>query len=113
MWSKPKEVDDVTLAFPARVCGTLLPLMGEIPEQFHRHNGTRWNELASKWFMFGLPRESELYCRDGVDGNKALRHLGACLGSFEPAHEHKEAGVAYLMSLFFVRVEIKGEVYET
>jgi len=48
---------------------------------------------------------------DGIDQNKALRHIKAILGSFEPKHEHKEAAAAYLLSLWFKSVKYaKGEV---
>ena len=39
--------------------------------------------------------------KQGISLSLALRHLGACLSSWEPKHEHKTAGVAYLMSLWF------------
>jgi hypothetical protein len=32
-------------------------------------------------------------------------HLKAIMGSFQPKHEHKTAGVAYLMSLWFEAVQ--------
>ena len=35
------------------------------------------------------------------DTNKAIRHLKAILVSYDPKHEHKEAGVAFLLSEWF------------
>lgn len=39
--------------------------------------------------------------KDGIDPAKAKRHLMAVLGSFEPKHEHKEAGAGWLMSMWY------------
>ena len=36
-----------------------------------------------------------------IDPEAVNRHTRACLRSFEPRHEHKIAGVAYLLSLWF------------
>lgn len=102
------DVDDVTLAFPARVVGTLLPAWGEIPDEF-KQAGNQWCQLAERWFFRGLGG-SAFYPKPGVDPKKAVRHVSACLGSFEPKHEHKEAGCAYLLATFFERVEIDGAV---
>jgi hypothetical protein len=43
--------------------------------------------------------------KEGVDGNLAFRHLSAIQRSFTPKHEHKEAAVAYLASLWFEDVD--------
>lgn len=97
-WSQPQQISDVMLAFPASVIGTLLPPMSEIPQEFHDSRNP-WCKIASDLFFNGghLPKS-----RHGVDRNNAARHLRAVLGSFEPKHEHKEAGAAYLMSLWYV-----------
>lgn len=97
-WAKPTGVDAATRAFPASVMGSLLPDMDDIPEEFKRQDGTPWNELASKWFFAGLKKAPVF--KPGIDASAAMGHLKACLGSYEPKHEHKEAGVAYLMSLW-------------
>lgn len=96
MWDKPTEVSQVDMAFGA--AGNLskyLPDMKEIPENIDR----KWMKLTSKWFFRGL--NGDFVPKDGIDKNVALRHLKTILGSFEPKHQHKEAGVAYLMSLWF------------
>jgi len=78
----------------------LMPAMKDIPKQFRSHNGTKWNRLASDWFFSGVENLS-LQPRDGVDTQKALRHIRAILISFAPKHEHKEAGIAYLLDQWF------------
>jgi hypothetical protein len=101
-WAQPQPVDDLALSFGGRMAD-LLPPVSEIPAEFHRHNGTEWNRRVSAWFFSGL--KGRLVPREGVDSRVAVRHLQAILGSWEPKHEHKEAGVAYLMSLWFDRFE--------
>lgn len=96
-WARPTEVSDVQVVFPASVKG-LLPPPDEIPKEFKRHAGTWANRMFSEWFYNGLSEAPRF--RDGIDPEKAMRHLTACMGSFEPRHEHKEAGVAYLLSLW-------------
>jgi len=72
--------------------------MEDIPRDFpgKRH----WVDVQQRWFFAGLDAR-ELRAKPGIDKRKALTHLSACQQSFEPRHEHKEAGVAYLMSLWF------------
>ena len=103
----PQDVDDLTMAFPASV-KHLMPTREEIPEDFLRGR-TKWNDLVGHWFFRGL-EGAEFTPRDGIDQAKALSHIKTVLGSFEPKHEHKEAAVAYLLSLWFKRVKYaKGE----
>lgn len=96
---KPVEVDNVTLAFPAEVVGKLLPAYNLIPEEFRRDR-TKWNKIVNTWFACGLEEESAPKVRAEFDKDKVWRHLSACMRSYEPRHEHKTAGVAYLMSLW-------------
>ena len=102
----PKELSAVEVAFPANV-NHLLPAWESIPSEFKRFGANQWTRLAAQWFFSGLPKETvaELKPRDGIDKAKALRHVQACLGSFKPKHEHKEAGCAYLLSLWFEPLE--------
>lgn len=64
-------------------------------------HGRDWIEFQRQWFYEGLPADTTMDLKDGIDGNAAFRHLSAIQGSFEPKHEHKEAAVAYLASLWF------------
>ena len=43
----------------------------------------------------------------GVDFKQAHAHISVILGSFEPKHEHKIAGCAYLESMWFVPETVK------
>lgn len=96
---KPQPVDQVTMVFGGGAM-KLLPPWSEIPDEFKsRHN--KWSKTISKWFFSGLPKETQFVAKDGIDGKDALRHIGTCMRSWEPKHEHKEAGCAYLLSLWF------------
>lgn len=96
---KPNEtLTDMDVAFPARV-KHLMPPMADIPAEFHNGRG-KWSKFQQDWFYSGLATLN-LIPRDGIDLKIALRHLKAIQGSFEPKHEHKEAAVAYLASLWF------------
>ena len=96
-WDKPHDIDDATAAFPARVVGTLLPSMAYIPYEF-TSGRSEWCDIVSSLFFRGgyLPD-----VKPGIDAKAAKRHLHAVLGSFEPQHEHKEAGAAWLMSMWY------------
>lgn len=97
------EVSDTLLAFPANVIGSLLPLEEEIPDEFPHE--AKFAEVAQTWFFCGLSPESKFRPKEGVNSGKALRVLQACLGSYEPRHEHKMRGVAFLMSEWFEDIE--------
>lgn len=105
----PTAVDDATLVFPAYV-SHLMPPMNEIPEEF-REGGSVWNEFARDMFFEGLP-DLKLHMVPGVDGDTAFRQLRAICGSFQPKHEHKEATIAYLSSLWFEKAETSERTYE-
>lgn len=102
---QPAEIDDATVAFPAMV-GDLMPSQEDIPEEFKQFLGTKWNQVFSDWFYFGL-KGAKWQSKEGINQDKALRHIGAVMGSYEPKHEYKEAAAAYLMSLWFEDVKYK------
>lgn len=102
----PQEISDALRAFPASV-SHLMPAWEDIPEEFQdRHN--EWVEFQGTWFAAGLTEHFSYVPaidptgdgEDRLDGELILRHLSAIQGSFEPKHEHKEAAVAYLASLW-------------
>ena len=93
----PIPVSDVDMAFGGKAM-EILPPMDAIPAEFQRGN-SEWNRFISDWFFRGLKTYPEP--REGVDFELALKNLKCVIGSFEPKHEHKEAGAAYLASLWF------------
>jgi len=90
------DVSDVDLAFPANV----RHLMPDYETAEARKVDPRWNRLAQDWFFSGLTK-LDLKPRNGVDADRALRHIRAVLGSFQPKHEHKMASIAFLLEEWF------------
>lgn len=103
----PKPVDDVALAFPTST-RDFLPPYAEIPQEFKDWNGpNKWVRLVNDWFFRGV-KLGKLTPKKGIDAQLALRHVRYCMGSWEPKHEHKEAGCAYLLSLWFDDVKYEA-----
>jgi hypothetical protein len=94
----PQELDDAMVAFPVGVA-SLMPDKEDIPEDIIQGR-SKWCRVTSDWFFCGL-RGAKWTSKEGIDQAKALRHVGAILGSWEPKHEDKEAAVAYLLSQWF------------
>lgn len=86
-------ITDLELAF-----GTtrLLPPPEAIPEAFWR--GNAYTQLAEALF-YGAPLAPlRIKFKPGFDANQMQRIVRSHLASFEPKHEHKIAGVGYLIS---------------
>lgn len=97
-YARPLPVTDVDLAFGGDI-SRLMPRYRSLPEEYQRETAP-FCRLVSKWFFSGLDTKT-LKAKEGIDANAALRHCGAVLRSFEPKHEHKIAGVGWLMSQWF------------
>lgn len=93
-------VTDAAIAF-----GTTdgLPKYETVPEEFKQSNETKWNDLFNKIFFghWGNKKLTGFKPKEGVNPELAWRHIQALLRSWESKHEHKEAGVSYLMSQYF------------
>jgi len=96
-FSQPMEVTNST---DVRL---LLPMMGEIPDEFD--NSNKWSRAVSKWFFEGM-RKDAFTEKEGIDKDKAFRHLAAVISRWDLKHEHKTAGAAYLMSRWFNDVKL-------
>ena len=109
---QPQPVTDRQMSFGSDVRG-LLPARADIPEEFERYSNP-YVKFVSDWF-YGGADATRLTEKPGIDRRMALRHLKTVIGSFEPEHNHKIAGVAYLLSLWFdldapvVKVSKKAE----
>lgn len=87
-------------AFPAHVTGTLLPELTDIPADFDQQQ--RWTSFATSLAVGNWDgHDPALIKRDDVDSELAWAHITTVLGSFQPRFEHKVAGVAWLLSLWF------------
>jgi hypothetical protein len=104
-WSKPIPVTDLDIIFAANVVGKFLPAWDELPPEYRAdwHRNTGSFGVIERWFFHGLPGV-EFIPKAGIDLRDALRQIRTCLGSFEPSHENKIAGCAYLLDQFFERI---------
>ena len=83
---------------------TLLPKINELPDEFENHY--KWKKTVSTWFFEGM-RKDAFTAKEGIDKDKAFKHLAAVISSWDLKHEHKTDGAAYLMSLWFSDVSVK------
>jgi hypothetical protein len=100
---QPQEVSDFDTALPTQ-SATLLPGEEAIPAEFYDTTNA-WHVLASRWFYDGLPQATVYEPKDGIDHRVAMRHLRAVLGSFHVSYRHKVAAVAYMLSLWYSRID--------
>lgn len=102
-----KPVSDVLLAFPAGVVRDgYLPAEKDIPKEFeHRREGNIWVQLFHDLFFHKPGKDIYMVGKPGVDCHAAWRQIRACMGSYEPKHEHKVSGVAYMLSEWFESFE--------
>ena len=100
-FSRPHDADPVSVAFGAGdEVFRLMPPYADIPDEFKNFTNPFVVRIQSRWFFEGL-EQWPLKPKSGVEMRKALTHIRAIQMSFTPPHEHKEAGVSYLMSLWF------------
>jgi hypothetical protein len=88
-----------------------MPEWDEIPKQFFQDQNA-WNKWATKWFFRGLREEDMPTPKEGISLDVALKHLTCILSTLHPKHEHKEAAVAYLASLWFVEPTASNQAAE-
>jgi len=87
----------------------LLPAYETIPDEF-KHRNTKWTALFQDWFFYGLDSLT-VTMKPGIDKSAALLHISTIMKSWTPKQEHKEAGVAYLMSQWFDDATWKAKVH--
>jgi hypothetical protein len=84
----------------------LMPPHKDIPREFNTDQN-EWTRWQRKWFYEGLDGTPEP--KAGIDADKAMRHLATIQRSWSPKHEHKEAAVAFLASLWFRSPNAAGQ----
>lgn len=84
-----------------------MPRYDAVPDNFKRMNDP-YASFISSWFFSGIsqPELARLRPREGVNQSKALAAIGTIMRSFEPKHEHKEAGCAFLLHAWFELVAL-------
>lgn len=101
---KPREITGIDLAFGTMEM-ELLPKWTDIPESFRDMNDeSKYSKLVSDWFFGGLESLSGVP-KEGIDPQLAFKNIKAILRSFDPKHEHKQAGCAFLLSEWFEDVK--------
>lgn len=92
MWNEPK----VVARKDRSKVELYLPDWNDIPEEF-KDSRNKWCRVVSGIFFLGndFPK-----VKAGIDENICHEHLDTVLRTWKPSHEHKEAGAAYLMSLW-------------
>jgi hypothetical protein len=98
-FSKPVPVEDAELTFGGDMT-KLLPDYKLVPDEFKNHHN-QWHKLVDTRFFQGFSGDVTVDPKEGIDPNLAIRHIKAILRSWSPKHEHKTAGCAYLLSLWF------------
>ena len=97
-----QDVNDIDAAFGTKAL-SMMPEYKDIPDEFKKRSN-KWNKFVSSWFFCGV-KNLKLKPKEGVSEEKAFRHIRTIIKSFEPKHEHKEAGVAFLFNEWFEDVE--------
>ena len=85
-----------------------LPKYDTLPEEFQRQSSP-YCRGVSMWFFKGAKRQGNNVVidgvtfkpKEGVETDKALAAIKACLGSWAPKHEHKIAGCGFMLSEWF------------
>lgn len=98
-FSAPHEVSRAEGVFGGRDVFSLMPAYKDIPPEF-KSTSNPFCRIQAAWFFLGF-KKWPLEPKRGIDLGGAIAHLSAIQASFEPPHEHKAAGAAYLMSLWF------------
>jgi hypothetical protein len=101
----PQDIPASEAAYGAVDTSQWMPAYEAVPVEFKQLNN-KWNILVTGWWFDGVHPALvvKLRAKEGIDRKKALDQLHACIRSFEPAHNHKMAACAYLMSLWFEEI---------
>lgn len=92
----PEELASISDAEMAFSTDRLLPAWEEIPSEFRQ--GNLYTKLAESIF-FGMEMpKCEIEMKDGFEPQALNRAVRAHLQSWGPKHEHKIAGVGYIIS---------------
>lgn len=92
----PKEIASITDAEMAFATTRLLPTWDDIPDNFKSANA--YTELVDAIFAGKPLPDGEVVMKAGFEPHALNRAVQAHLQSFAPSHEHKVAGVAYMIS---------------
>lgn len=83
---------------------SLMIPMNEIPNEFSMMRNNKWVKLFDDMFFKGITL-TKVEPKQGIDKDKALKHIRVIATSWDCKHEHKTACCAYLFSLWFDNIE--------
>jgi hypothetical protein len=92
----PEQISSITDLEWAFSTERLLPSWDDIPEDFKE--GNLYTKLAEAIFHGGPMPECRIDLNDGIEPEKLNRCIRAHLGCRFPRHEHKIAGVGYMIA---------------
>lgn len=105
-FEKPKQdITELDAVFGPSNLSDFLPAMRDIPREFW-NDSNKWASLVQSWFFNGI-KEWPI-AKEGINFKMAVAHIRSILVSFEPKHEHKIAGCAYLASLWLDEKTLNG-----
>lgn len=105
-FEKPNEnITPRDIAFGPMNLSGWLPAVQNIPREFWI-DSNKWASLMNSWFFNGI-KEWPI-TKEGIDFKSATAHIRTIMASFDPKHEHKIAGCAYLASLWFDEKTLNG-----
>ena len=95
-------ITDLEIAF-----GTtrLPPEVEAIPAEFKSQCGNIYTRITDSIFMGTDMPQGEIVMKDGFDPETVNRCVRAHICSWSPKHEHKIAGVGYMISMMMTIVE--------
>lgn len=92
----PQELASVTDAELAFSTTRFLPAIEDIPAEFWA--GNIYTKLAKSLFCGSMTPACEIELNEGVDAAALNKCIRAHLQSWAPKHEHKIAGVGYMLA---------------
>lgn len=99
--------DVASITDPECAFGTtrLLPAVEDIPAEFKSQRGNVYTKIADSIFMGTDMPQGEIEMKEGFDPQAVNRCVRAHICSWSPKHQHKIAGVGYMISLTMTLVE--------
>jgi hypothetical protein len=110
-WSLTQaDINSITAAEHARGTTRLLPPVEEIPDEFFGPfkgygAGNVYFRIADSMYVGEEPPMGDIEFKEGFTGEGVERLLTAHLRSVEPEHQHKMAGMAYMIATIMTITE--------
>lgn len=92
----PEQIGSITDLEAAFSTERLLPSWEDIPDEFKE--GNIYTQLVEAIFYGWTMPECRIELHEGVEAEKLNRCIRAHIASWGPKHEHKIAGVGYMIS---------------